>query len=969
MNTTAFAIIEDIDGQGSLLEIMGYSDGKVALATKTSLSYSNWHNLDLPDNKHSVTAITATKLDNNNVKVIIGFANARLLIIEANIENGKQKIAQDKTLSLSDNPYSIIGIGIINQDSFAVAFSNKTLCIISTPDFKETPATALPGDLDIKTMVILSNLAGGIAVYVLDNNENLHVCYYDNNQNSWFPADKPHEIQKNVLKIATPVVGSNRIVFATTDNKVWQMNPYKNKLPKQIDISNTNNNNSNANNDSSNTNNNNFSSIDISKMAAITSSDNMLYYIGSDGKSGCLPLRPPTITALAIIESFVRDQPIAIEVQGYSDGNVALTNPTTNDEKPKPIDTKYLPPNKPPVTAIAVSKYDNGYVKVIIGFKNANVLVLQVAIKNGIPQITEHRIFKVDGADSASITGIGIISQNFIAVALSNKKIAIYKSESFIGSKGTQDKIERLQNINPTIPCASDIETTAIFPITTSNELIVAIHVCVLTKDKSLYLYKYDHKFTSGSTDATPPIRANVSKIATPAIGSNRIVFATTDNKMWQIEIDQYQNLQIKQISTSNANNNNSSIDISEISAMALSSGNLHTKTKTDRYEQQQNLSFLSGLSTKISLPSSSSNITLDSPNWPQTITAFAIIENLGAPSSNNNSNVQGIISLGSSAVTIRVEGYGNGVVCFTNTVTNYKKPLQAKPFMSGNNQVNSKSETQKKPAVTAIATTKSENGDYAIVVIGFNDADILIITVDRELNIKHPPILSLFEGSINRDSIPSITGIGLLDDKKSCVAVLSNGEIKIIDFYVGNPQITTHPSAAIRREGSNFSKFIGFGGQNKNKSQIPDSLTINNATANTTVILSKMQQNSQLEYYIYVLDKNGVLHLCKYDQNLASISTTPISNINVPISKIATPAIGSDRIVCITTGNCICQIKTDPTQMQPPQKSGSIKSPNSISAIALNDNMLHYCLTDNQNTVGYKQQKLPPPLPPKSRN
>ncbi len=615
----------------------------------------------------------------------------------------------------------------------------------------------------------------------------------------------------------------------------------------------------------------------------------------------------PAITALAIVEN----KGSMVEVIGYDDGRVDLSISSTASTSPK---TVILHDKEPAaVTAITVTNPENGYVKVIIGFSNALLLVIGVNIKSSTPQIKDtfgKIVSGVSAPPAPSITGIGIINQYAIAVALSNKKIRIFTfTPSLIKNQGKEATISP-HTLEPIISCPSDIKTTAILPISLPGTAdIWAIYVCVLTTNNNLYLYHYRQDFNYIPTTRNELISDKASKLATAACGSSRIVYTTTDNNIWQVDLMKDQ----KPEQIDKGHTTFTPEFIPTISAMASDNANFCIKTMSDRDETQPQLAS----------SSSWSSFSLFGSTPPPTTTALAIIE--GLQGLNIVSNASGAINFHSApSVNIIVEGRSDGNVIFTNTATNAKTEL-SKSYLPTN-----------QPAVTAITTLKSTGNDYAIVIIGFSNACYLIIKVSHNgstIEIHNQDIRKDLSQS-DVSNVSAITGIGILSKTHIAIA-LNNNTIEIIGFdqdleCIGGPN----------------TKSIAL--NNPQTMKCPSTV---NSNMKATAILSITSEDDPT-VKLYVLFDNTSLYFYEYNKDSEAPKRPPVLVAN-SVAKIVTPAAGSSLLVYTTTDGTIWQ-----KALGEDKKQLAIPSIPNISAIALSTKMLYYCTTDAPNNV--QQKSLP---------
>ena len=638
-------------------------------------------------------------------------------------------------------------------------------------------------------------------------------------------------------------------------------------------------------------------------------------------------VRMPAITALAIVEN-IDSKGSMLEVIGYSDGRVDLSiSSTTTSPKTVMLHDSDDFSGEVAVTAIAVTNPDNGYVKVIIGFSNALLLIIGVNLKSSTPQIKDSNgnyVSKGYGGNPC-ITGIGIINDCTIAVALSNKMIRIFIfSPDLIKNQGDKSSIRNAGQ--PTIPCASEIETTAILPITTSSGMRVAIYVYVLTKDKKLKSYKYGpgfeysiETFDSGDKD--------VSKISTPASGSSRIVFTTTNNEIWKIEIDEHQNREIKPIDMSRASFKPDVIPT--ITAMASNNNTFRIRTTADDDgSQPPSPSLLS------KIPFLGSTQKAIGPTTPPTITALAIIEEL-EESKVETRDIPGAHTFhNANPVTFSVKGYSDGRVIFTNTAT--KTPTVLKTDYLPKLQ----------PAVTAITTLIPEGKDYAIVIIGFSNAYFVVIRVSHNggILIIHNPNIKRDLSQSSMSDVPRITGIGILTKKYIAVA-LHNNTIEIIGFDQDLERVGDGSAGEIVLHKRATMKCLS--GDSSIKLQTAAILSITGEGADERTVK------------IYTLFSDCSLYFYEYEQDAESPNLSSEKRIASNVSKLTTPHTKSNRLVYTTTNGEVWQKGLG--KDQPAQKIPGIPIIPNITAIALTTTALHYCTTDAPNNV---QQRSLPALP-----
>ena len=211
-----------------------------------------------------------------------------------------------------------------------------------------------------------------------------------------------------------------------------------------------------------------------------------------------------------------------LRVTSYTNGMLKLTNinkPAMN----KVVGMYHSPTGEFPTAMAAITgqtKTGKIFAKLIVGYSNASIRVMTVYLKsNGTPVKNDHSIKIKLSDENCPINAITIIDNKSIVTALANNKMLFINFEPNLMQCSSSGNININHGIKPTIPCGEGSVATAILLIDSIR------YVYVLTDSRNLNLYINKN----GTCTDGQLISKDVTRISTPTLRSNSLVFAKAD--------------------------------------------------------------------------------------------------------------------------------------------------------------------------------------------------------------------------------------------------------------------------------------------------------------------------------------------------------------------------------------------------------------------------------------------------------
>ncbi len=252
------------------VRIVGYKDGKFQINTspKPPATGKQKHVLinkaEYMKSKSKVkhkagefpyaTTIIARQIAADNVKFLIGFNTASILILDVSLEkNGTPQYKHINFISLAGETKPVTAITILDNARFAIALGNNKIKIVAFTTSMSDPKANYNIALDKNNPMIplsVPHTAAAILtqdtppdpamhyVYVLAASGQLSLFKFDKNLSHIGTTTVP--ITDNVAQLATPTDGSNTLVYAKFSGAIFQTSPRMSTPPQQINTSGAN---------------------------------------------------------------------------------------------------------------------------------------------------------------------------------------------------------------------------------------------------------------------------------------------------------------------------------------------------------------------------------------------------------------------------------------------------------------------------------------------------------------------------------------------------------------------------------------------------------------------------------------------------------------------------------------------------------------------------------------------------------